>query len=142
MASLLAALEMDIGMAERHDEPLTLVIASVDRLSGQDAEDRLHGDPMARVMQVVAGVLREGDLSMRLDSFEFAVLLPSADRLSAAMVCQRVDGVVRAGLREIAGVEVSLSFGLAEYSAKVTAREMVAAGQADLANAQAAASAA
>jgi diguanylate cyclase (GGDEF)-like protein len=139
-ASLLAALEVDIGMTERHDEPLTLVIASIDRLAGEDGEDRLHGDPMARVLQVVAGVLREDDLSLRLGAFEFAILLPGADRLSAAMVCQRVDGVVRAGLLEIAGVEVSFSFGLAEHSSGDSAREMLTVAQADLAHARAAAS--
>ncbi len=95
---LRAALDVEIGLTEREREPLTLVIASVDA-PGADSGD---GDPLARVLQVLAGVLREGDLSMRRSKHEFAMLLPGADRFAAAMVCQRVDGVVRAALREIA----------------------------------------
>jgi PleD family two-component response regulator len=139
-ATLLAALQVDIELTERHEEPLTLVIAGIDRLEGEDGENRLHGDPMGRVLQVVAGVLREDDVSVRLGPYEFAILLPGADRLSAAMVCQRVDGVVRAALKEIAGVGVTFSFGLSEHSKSGMPDEMVTEAQADLATARAAAS--
>ena len=136
---LIAALEVDIDLVERQGEPLALVIAGIDRLSGDDGEGRLNGDPMGRVLQVVAGVLREDDVSVRRGPDEFAILLPCADRLAAAMVCQRVDGVVRAGLREIAGVDVAFSFGVAEHSKGTTPQQMVSAAEADLATARAAA---
>ena len=141
-ASLIAALEVDIDLVERQGEPLTLVIAGIDRIAGDDGEGRLNGDPMGRVLQVVAGVLREDDVSVRLGPDVFAVLLPGADRLAAAMVCQRMDGVVRAGLRELAGVDVAFSFGLAEYSKGSTPQQIVDAAEADLGTARAAAHAA
>jgi diguanylate cyclase (GGDEF)-like protein len=142
MASLIAALEVDIDLVTRHGEPLTLVIAGIDRMAGDDREGRLNGDPMGRVLQVVAGVLREDDASVRRGPDEFAILLPGADRLAAAMVCQRMDGVVRAGLRELAGIEVSFSFGVAEHSKGMSPQQMVSAAEADLATARAAAHAA
>ena len=129
---LRAALDVEIGLTERERESLTLVIASVDG-HGDDGD----ADPLARVLQVLAGALREGDLSMRRSKREFALLLPGADRFAAAMVCQRIDGVVRAALREISEVDVSLDFGLAQHTRGISTQEMISAAEADLANARA-----
>jgi GGDEF domain-containing protein len=133
-AWLRAALEVEIGLTEREGEPLTLVIASVDGPSAAG----LGEDPLTRVLQVLAGVLREGDLSLRRSKREFAVLLPGADRFASAMVCQRMDGVVRAALREM-GADVSLTFGLAERADGSTPQDMIAAAEAELAGARSAA---
>jgi GGDEF domain-containing protein len=133
--ALLTALKVEIGLCEAEQEPLTLVIAGVDRLGADRRE--IKGDPLVRVLQVIAGVLREGDLCLRLGPSEFAILLPAAERLAAAMVCQRVDGVVRAALAELSGVQVSFSFGLTEHAEGISPQQMVSAAEADLASARA-----
>jgi GGDEF domain-containing protein len=133
--SLLAALEVEIELTEREGEPLTLMVATVEGL-GRGVS--LQGDPLARVLQVAAGVLREGDRSLRRGPSGFAVLLPGADRFAAAMVCQRISGIVRAAMRELAGAEVTMDFGLAEHRPQSPAAAMVSAADAELAGARAA----
>jgi hypothetical protein len=133
--SLLAALEVEIGVTERVGEPLTLVVAKVEGL-GRGVS--LKGDPLARVLQVVAGVLREDDRSLRRGPSGFAVLLPGADRFAAAMVCQRISGVVRAAMKELCGAEVTLDFGLATHGAEASPQSMVSAADAELAGARSA----
>jgi GGDEF domain-containing protein len=134
--SLLAALEVEIELTEREGEPLTLMVATVEGLGRSSIS--LQGDPLARVLQVAAGVLREGDRSLRRGPSGFAVLLPGADRFAAAMICQRISGIVRAAMRELAGAEVIMDFGLAEHVPQSSAAAMVSAADAELDGARAA----
>lgn len=135
--ALLEALGAEISRAERTREPLTVVIAGVDHVTpDEDPSGPLQGDPLARALTVIRGVLREDDLSVRWGSHEYAFVLPSADRVGAAMVCQRVDGVVRAALKEAASVEISLSFGLAQGAKRMSPEQLVEAAEADLAGAR------
>ena len=134
---LLEALGAEISRAERTREPLTVVAAGIDNvMPDEDPEGPLQSDPLARALKVIRGVLREDDLCARWGSHEFAIVLPTADRFHAAVICQRIDGIVRAALREAASVEVSLSFGLAQYKKTLSPGQLLQAAEADLASAR------
>lgn len=134
---LLEALGAEISRAERTREPLTVVAAGIDDvMPDEDPKGPLQGDPLARALTVIKGVLREDDMCARWGSHEFAIVLPTADRVQAAMVCQRIDGVVRAALKEAASVEVSMSFGLSQYKRTLSAGQLLQAAEADLASAR------
>lgn len=136
-STLLEALGAEIARAERTREPLTVVVVGVDHVTpDEEAKGPVRGDPLSRALTAIKGVLREDDMSVRWGSHEFAVVLPGADRFAAAMVCQRMDGIVRAALKEAESVEVSLSFGVAVYKKGQAPGQMLTAAEAELAGAR------
>lgn len=136
-AVLLEALGAEIARAERTREPLTVVMAGIDHvIPEEEPSGPQQDDPLARTLKVIQGVLREDDVAARWGSHEYAIVLPGADRFAAAMVCQRVDGVVRAALQEAASVDVTMSFGLAQRKKPLGAGQLLVAAEADLASAR------
>lgn len=116
----------DIGLqrewrrAERHGQPLSLLIADVDYFKlYNDTYGHLQGDACLRAVAstLVAGSHRTGDLVARYGGEEFVVVLPATTAEGATVVAERV----RAGVEALAiphercecGPKVTVSVGAA-----------------------------
>jgi diguanylate cyclase (GGDEF)-like protein len=102
-------LEVAIERALRHREPLSLLVADVDRFkSFNDSRGHADGDAaLVRTAAILTGTCRAIDSVARIGGDEFAVILPSADLLSAATLARRLT----VALNDSAQSEVTMSIG-------------------------------
>ena len=130
--ALVDALER--GAAARPGPAIALI--DVDRFKGiNDRHSHAIGD---RVLQSLAGLLRahvrHGDLPARLAGDEFVIVFCDADLRTARMACERLRAAVRGfAWHELApGVEVDISFGLAEAAPQDTMHTLIARADEDM----------
>ena len=104
-------LDVAIERALRHREPLSLLVADVDRFkSFNDTHGHADGDAaLVRTASILIGTCRSIDSVARIGGDEFAVILPSADLQSAAALARRLT----ATLNDSAQSEVTMSVGYA-----------------------------
>ncbi len=126
-----ARLELEYQRAVRQQSPLSLAMVDLDRFKRvNDAFGHAIGD---EVLRRVGTILREncraGDLPARYGGEEFAIALPDTNLLAAQSLCERIRLVVLghdwASLR--AGLEVSVSIGVAMRHESETAEALVSA---------------
>jgi diguanylate cyclase (GGDEF)-like protein len=123
-----------IGLARRYGRPLSLLMLDVDRFKsinddfGHDAGD----DALRAVARVLAGEMRDPDLSFRWGGDEFAVLLPETSAAGAEVVAARF---VEAAARHEAlpdGQGLAITAGIAECLAADLPADLMARADADL----------
>jgi diguanylate cyclase (GGDEF)-like protein len=109
-------LEVEMGLAERYSEPLSLIVLDVDdferinRRFGHPAGDDLLREFGATVKMGS----RESDMVCRTGGDEFAVVLPGADALEALKIALRIQQELR--LRPARDYQaVTASIGIASY---------------------------
>jgi diguanylate cyclase (GGDEF)-like protein len=132
-----AALEKEIGRADRFHEPLSLVVGDIDDF--KTVNDR-HGHPtgdevLREFARALQDTVREIDLAGRWGGEEFVVGLPGTDLAGGVRLAERV----RAALAErtILGpsgerLHVTASFGVAEFDGRGGLTELLAAADAAL----------
>ena len=86
------ALHTEIARAERHDVPLTLVLADLDNFKSiNDEHGHEAGDNVLRAFAaILKQTVREVDVAARWGGEEFALLLPGTDPAGAIQLAERV----------------------------------------------------
>jgi diguanylate cyclase (GGDEF)-like protein len=85
-------LEFESARAARYEEPLTLILFDVDRMThvnethGQDMGDEV----LRRVAEVVKEQIRTSDIAGRYSGEEFMILCPNTERPSAQFLAERL----------------------------------------------------
>ena len=115
--------------SDRHDEPLSLVLADIDRLgmtnrdAGRAAGDRV----IAGVAERIADAARGSDLVARVGGGRFGWVMPGATGAEAARAAERARAALRAG-----APAANVSFGVAEWAGELDPSDLVAAADAAL----------
>ncbi len=106
-----AALIRETARAERHGEPVSLLLLDLDGFKRvNDERGHPEGDGvLQQVARLIAGASRVSDAACRVGGDEFALVLPRSRRAEAVAVAQRIQAAVQA-LEDGVGV----SFGVAE----------------------------
>ncbi|HKM53531.1 MAG TPA: GGDEF domain-containing protein [Isosphaeraceae bacterium] len=113
-----AVLPFAVGQARRHNEPISLLCVSVDRLSGIHellGKHRAH-QAVHNVGVHIAGMIRETDIVARLDDDRIVVVLPRARIADAVRIGQKICRTIETNsnvLPELPALTVSI--GTAEY---------------------------
>jgi diguanylate cyclase (GGDEF)-like protein len=89
---LMERLEVEAARSIRYDQPLTLVLLDVDRMTHiNDTHGRDKGDEVIQqVAAVVQDQIRQTDIAGRYAGEEFMVLCPHTDRASAQFLAERL----------------------------------------------------
>jgi len=118
-------LPSELARAQRHDQPLYVVMLDVDRFKlYNDANGHLAGDRLLKSAAAAwRGALRPYDLLSRYGGEEFSLILFGCARLEAIAVVDR--------LRRVTPANQTLSAGLAEWDGEEPASALV--GRADAA---------
>jgi diguanylate cyclase (GGDEF)-like protein/putative nucleotidyltransferase with HDIG domain len=126
-------LEIEVERARRTEQPLSLLVADLDRLSdvndhfGRDAGDEC----LRRCAAVLAASKRKIDVAARVGGEEVAVILPSTDQYGAYVAAERLRGKVKKAF-EKSSFAPTVSIGIASFPAhaKTSERLLRAAEQA------------
>jgi diguanylate cyclase (GGDEF)-like protein/putative nucleotidyltransferase with HDIG domain len=126
-------LEIEVERARRTEQPLSLLVADLDRLSdvndhfGRDAGDEC----LRRCGAVLAASKRKIDVAARVGGEEVAVILPSTDQYGAYVAAERLRGRVKKAF-ENSFFAPTVSIGIASFPAhaKTSDRLLRAAEQA------------
>ena len=124
------ALHAEAARAERLETPLSVVLADIDGFKDvNDAHGHAVGDTVLRTFaEVLRETLRESDVAGRWGGEEFLLLLPGADEDGAAQLAERVRiAVAERGIPGRPGLNVTASFGVAEYAGESNTEQLVAA---------------
>jgi diguanylate cyclase (GGDEF)-like protein len=107
--------ELELARARRTYDPLTLVVADLDRFKDlNDAFGHPAGDAaLAAVAETLATGSRSIDTVARIGGEEFALLLPNTDRFGAFEVAERLRRQV-AGRTAADGHPLTMSFGVVQ----------------------------
>ena len=104
--------------AQRHNDPLALLLMDLDRFKEvNDTFGHHYGDLLLRQLGPrLQSALRESDTVARLGGDEFAVLLPATDRLGATSVAEKLLSAIEQPFAlEGHSFEVGASIGIALY---------------------------
>jgi diguanylate cyclase (GGDEF)-like protein len=116
------AIKREIGMAKRHNQPLSLIVMDIDRFKTiNDTLGHQAGDQVLKqVAQTIKFTLREIDQVFRVGGEEFVILLASADLNAAQKVAERAREAVAANIAHIGDqpVNATISLGVSVYSAE------------------------
>ena len=108
---------VEVRRAQRHGQPLTVVLADIDHFKRvNDDQGHAAGDDVIRhVSAVLRGQLRAPDIVGRWGGEEFIMLLPQTDLAGAAMLCDRLRRDVETTPCEHSqrAIHVTMSFGVA-----------------------------
>ena len=132
-----AALEKEIGRADRFGEPLSLVVGDIDDF--KTVNDR-HGHPtgdevLREFARALQETVREIDLAGRWGGEEFVVGLPGTDLAGGVRLAERVRAALAERTIEAPNGEplrVTASFGVAEFDGRGGLSELLAAADAAL----------
>ena len=133
------AFEYEIGRASRYGQPLSLILADIDRFkSVNDTHGHQVGD---LVLQEVAEILRQGMRSVdtvgRWGDEEFLIVCPDTDLDGAAALADKLRGTIAGNLRALAPGQTTSSFGVAQYRDGDSMEDLVARADAALYRAKA-----
>jgi diguanylate cyclase (GGDEF)-like protein len=132
-----AALEKEVHRADRFSEPVALVLADLDDFKA--VNDR-HGHPTGdEVLREFAHALRDSirdiDLAARWGGEEFAVVLPGTDVAGGIRLAERIrEALAKRMVVSPLGdrLDLTASFGVAEWGGTGTANDLLAAADAAL----------
>jgi diguanylate cyclase (GGDEF)-like protein len=119
-------LDRDIARADRHQEPLSVLLIDIDRfktvndLYGHDAGDRALRELASRLSNTVRG----GDLAGRWGGEEFLVIAPNTGHDAGLELAERCRAVIAATIVTDVG-KVTASFGVATLTNLEDARSLV-----------------
>ncbi|HEX6989227.1 MAG TPA: GGDEF domain-containing protein [Bacillota bacterium] len=105
--------EQEVGRARRYGRRLTLIMVDIDHFKTyNDMHGHRSGDELLRkIGRLIQRELREPDIAFRIGGEEFVILLPETDVEGAVSVIRRLQDRIRRD----EGVQITLSFGLAEF---------------------------
>jgi diguanylate cyclase (GGDEF)-like protein len=89
---LMDRLEFEASRAIRYDQPLTLILTDIDRMTqvnetyGQDRGD----DVLREISEIVKQQIRASDMAGRYGGEEFLILCPHTDRANAQFLAERL----------------------------------------------------
>jgi diguanylate cyclase (GGDEF)-like protein len=123
-------LDREVKRFGRYEGAFSLLMADIDHFKRfNDEHGHLAGDQVLReVSRTLRAALREGvDLAARYGGEEFAVILPETGLSGALAVAERLRSSVEAGSAAFEGedLRVTVSAGVAECAAKLTASELI-----------------
>lgn len=120
-ASMEQALPREIGLAQRHGAPLSLLVIDVDYFKSiNDTHGHLVGDQvLCRVAQIIQDCLRSTDLVYRYGGDEFVVCLPSTPLDSAVEVAERIRQAACAADMGV-DIKMGLTIGATEIGSSCT----------------------
>lgn len=124
------ALQAEAARADRLETPLSVALADLDGFKDvNDAHGHAVGDEVLRAFAVVLrDTLRDSDVAGRWGGEEFLLLLPGADEEGAAQLAERVRVALSTkSIPGAAGLRVTASFGVAEYTPESGTEQLVAA---------------
>lgn len=125
----MAEADREIAKARRSDTPVSLLALDLDNF--KTVNDRCGHAAGDLVLRAIAAVLREGvraaDLPARIGGDEFVVLLPDTAQADAIHLAHALSlRLGRLAVPEAAGVDVTVSIGVASLSPGGTLHELVA----------------
>jgi len=109
-------LEREIKNNDRYQQPLSLLVADVDKMKNLNDLDKSHliGD---KALKEIAGAIKNGvrdsDFPARWGGDEFVVILPRSDKEGSLKVAKRILENVK-NLDPVSGINLSISIGIAE----------------------------
>ena len=119
-----ATLAIELGRAQRHNHPLSLLIIDLDFL--KEVNDRFghpSGDEVIRtVAETIRGTCREIDFAARYGGEEFTVILPETPLAGAIQVADRIRERIAA--ERFAGIgSITASVGVSNYPVNALGKE-------------------
>jgi len=116
--------ERELGEARRYDKKLAVVMLDLDHFKRvNDSYGHQVGDTvMQRVTAIFKSVIRESDLAGRYGGEEFIIVLPETDCAEAGVVAERIRAQVEALSWAEAGLEPTISGGVAEFAGETADR--------------------
>lgn len=128
--SFLQCAARDVAFASRHGAVLSLIRFAIDDFKGLFARfgDAAADALLAELAQLLLGRIRQEDTAARIAGAEFAVLIPSAGRVDAAVFADRVRAAVNGrAFQAIGGEHITLSVGIASLGGETTTVEALIA---------------
>jgi diguanylate cyclase (GGDEF)-like protein len=132
-----AALEKELGRADRFGEPLAVVVGDIDDF--KDVNDRhghATGDEVLKAFsRALQDTVRDIDLAGRWGGEEFVVGLPGTNLAGGVRLAERIRAALAQHPVKAPGgerVHVTASFGVAEFDGRATLNELMAAADAAL----------
>jgi diguanylate cyclase (GGDEF)-like protein len=122
-------LERTLTEADRHDQPLSLVLVDIDHF--KQVNDTWGHEAGDAVLKHVARILQEGvraiDICVRYGGEEIAILMAQTDSARAVEVAERLRSRIEATVVRHAGAEIAVtaSFGVATYPETVKVRDQL-----------------
>lgn len=114
---LMARLEEEISLSNRHGLPLSLIMLDIDHFKSiNDTWGHLQGDQVLRELaNLCQGILREEDLMARLGGEEFAVLLPLTPESHCRPLAERLRERISAHDFGVGRGLITVSIGITEH---------------------------
>jgi diguanylate cyclase (GGDEF)-like protein len=117
-------LSAELGRAQRHSHPLSLLIVDLDYLKViNDRHGHPSGDMVIRTVgETIRSSCREFDFAARYGGEEFTVILPETPLAGAIQVADRIrENIARTNFRAIGNITASV--GVANYPVNAMSRE-------------------
>lgn len=126
---LVERLKSEMARAERVNRPLTVAIADIDRFKkvndtyGHEAGDKV----LIEVSRVIESCMREYDCCGRWGGEEFLIIMPEIAATEGILIVERLRGAISGLNVPIAdrSVQLTASFGIAEYRAGESASDII-----------------
>lgn len=124
------SLPREIGLARRNGMPLSLLMLDIDHFKNvNDTYGHSTGDVVIKaIAQAISDAVRDSDLVCRYGGEEFSILLNNCQRQGAAMLAERVRGIIsRLECHDADGniVRVTVSIGIAGLTAEDDASSLL-----------------
>jgi diguanylate cyclase (GGDEF)-like protein len=122
-------LDEQIALARAHGQPLSVLLADIDGFKQiNDDHGHVNGDSALRqVARTIQVSVRATDACFRWGGDEFAVVLPNADAVRAAELCERIQAAVLASCFDPDGVPLQVSCGHTELVDGMDTRRLLEA---------------
>ncbi len=101
----------EISFAKRHNSPLSLIKLDIDNFKTifETYGDQVADKILTKLAALLLAKIRQEDTAGRLGGTEFAVLLPSAQQVEAAVLAERLSAAVGAEILEHEGARIPLT---------------------------------
>ncbi|MCX6074667.1 MAG: sensor domain-containing diguanylate cyclase [Campylobacterales bacterium] len=113
---------IEIANAKKHNLLLTLIIFDIDHFKlindtyGHQAGDIILID----LTNLIADNIKKGDIFARWGGEEFVILTPSTDIIGASTLAEKLRKIVGSHTFNYVGKDVTISFGIAQFSSEDT----------------------
>lgn len=119
--SMDASMKREIGLAQRHNSPLSVILMDIDHFKAiNDQHGHLYGDQALKaVAQCAEQSIRESDMIFRYGGEEFLILLTGTDLEGAQLLAERIRVNIQ-NLDPISdkGIQMTVSLGVTKLTAQ------------------------